>query len=343
MPRDPFRFDVFDLFASHAQQQKATINSRETAEQFLERVRGSVEKALESRTFIYGHHTQALFEALTLSLGAVKLLKQEDAGDIYADEDLAVPDYRAVLRDNRHLLVEVKNKYQDEPFDDPLTLSRSYFLGTVRYAELMRCPLRFAVFWVRWNAWTLVSRDVFKAGANGYELTFSDAIINNDMALLGDKSIGTTFPLTMRFVTDPTKPRIVAPDGQATITIGDIKLFCKDTEITDPLEKNIAWYLMLYGQWGPAAPPDAKIVNSELEYAEDKFMPLEDSGQGFEIVGSLSSMYSAFYRQTTAPDGLVGQIRLQAVPGKLAELVPEGYHGKALPLWIIIQSPSHPL
>ncbi len=84
-------------------------------------------------------------------------------------------------------------------------------------------------------------------------------------------------------------------------------------------------------------------MNSELEYAEDKFMPLEDSGQGFEIVGSLSSMYSAFYRQTTAPEGLVGQIWLEAVPGKLAELVPEGYRGKALPLWIFIQSPSHPL
>ncbi len=343
IPRDPFRFEVFNLLASHAQQQKVTIDTKEAPEQFLQRVRDSVEKALGSETFIYGHHTQALFEALTLSLGAVALLKREDAGDVYADEDLKVPDYRAVLRDGHQLLVEVKNLYQKEPFDDPLSLTKSYFLGMLRYSELVKSPLRFAVFWVRWNLWTLVSPEVFKPSGDRYQLTFGDAMINNDMALLGDKAIGTAFPLKMRFVVDPAKPRTVAPDGHVTLTFSDIKLFCKDAEITDPVDQNVAWYLMLYGKWESAGPSEAKIVNGELEYVEDRFIPLEDSGQGFEIIGWLSSMYSAFYRQTTAPEGRIGQVRLEAVPGKLAELIPEGYHGKELPLWIFIQSPSHPL
>src|SRR5882762_3322376 len=116
IPRDPFRFEVFDLLAILAQQQKVTINTTDATEQLLARVRTSVEKALGSDTFMYGQHTQALFEALTVSLGVVKLLKREDAGDIYADEDLQIPDYRAVLRDGHQLLVEVKNQYQKDPF-----------------------------------------------------------------------------------------------------------------------------------------------------------------------------------------------------------------------------------
>ncbi len=147
----------------------------------------------------------------------------------------------------------------------------------------------------------------------------------------------------MRFVADPGKPRTVGPDGVVILTIGDIKLICKDQEITDEVEKNIAWYLMLYGKWESTGPTEAKIVDGQFEYAEDTFMPVEpadDEDQGFEIIGWLSSMYSAFYRQSTAPEGRIGQVRLEAVPGKLGRLIPEGYHGKSLPLWIFILTPS---
>ncbi len=344
IPRDPLRFEVFDLFAIHAQQQRVTIHTPKAADQFLGRVRESVERALGSDTLIYGHHTQALFEALTVSLGGVKLLKREDAGELYADEDeLEIPDYHIVLPDGHRLLVEVKNLHQTEPFKNPLILPERYVRGIRKYAELMNAPLRFAVFWVRWNAWTLVTPDVFRPTARGYELTFADAMINNDMGLLGDKAIGTVFPLKMRFVADADKPRTVGPDGVVIFTISDIKLFSKDNEITDEVERNIALYLTLYGKWEPVGPAAAKIVDGEFQYAEETFMPLDDDGQGFEIIGWLSSMYSAFYRQATASEGRIGQIRLEAVPGQLGQLVPEGYHGESLPLWIFILTPAHPL
>jgi hypothetical protein len=343
LARDPFRFDAFDLLATLAQRQKITINTKEATEQLVERLRISLEEALGSDTFMYGQHTQALFEALTVSLGAVKLLKREDAGDLYADEDLEIPDYRVVLPDGRQMLVEVKNRYQKEPFADPLTLANDYFVGMLRYAELMKCPLRFAVFWARWNIWTLVAPTVFKSRSVDYELTVRDALMNNDMAILGDKAIGVAFPLKMRFVADPTMPRTVESDGSVTMRISGVKLFCKDKEITDPLDKNVAWYLMLYGRWGPARPARVEILNGVVEYLEEEFMPAEDSGQGFEIVGWLSGMYSTFYQERTAPEGRIGQVRLDAVPGKLADLIPEGYHGKTMPLWICILAPSHPL
>jgi hypothetical protein len=343
MLRDPFRFEVFDLLVTHAQQNKVTINANAATEQLLDRVRSSVEKALRSDTFIFGQHTQALFEALTISLGAVTLLKREDAGEIFADEDVEMPDYRVILRSGHELLVEVKNHYQKNPFEDALKLTKSYGDGMLRYAELMSCPLRYVVFWARWNVWTLVAPDVFKVRGDSYELTFNDAMVNNDMALLGDKEIGTAVPLKMRFVADPSLSRILEPDGQVTLKFSEVKLFCKDKEITDPLEKSIAWYLMLYGRWGPGEPTRVEIVNGAVEYLEDEFTAIADNEQGFEIVGSLSGMYSAFYHQATAPEGQIGQIRLDAVPGKLAELVPEGYRGQALPIWIFIMSPRHPL
>src|SRR5262245_48892869 len=218
IPRNPLRFDVFGLFAIHAQQQQIAIHNSEAHEGFLARVRSTIDEALKSEAFVYGHHTQSLFESLILSLNAVRLLKQEDAGDLYADEDLQLPDYRAILADGQQVLVEVKNLYQDEPVRDPLRLAKDYFDDLRRYADLMACPLRLAVFWVRWNIWTLVRPDAFVLAGERYELPFLTAMRNDDMALLGDKHLGTKFPLRMRFIADPTKSRAVDASGNATIT-----------------------------------------------------------------------------------------------------------------------------
>jgi hypothetical protein len=321
---------VFDLLAAHAQQQKAAIHMPEALEGFLGRIKESMVSTLGSDTFIHGHHTQALFESLMVSLGGMKLLKREDAGEIFSDEDeLKIPDYRIVLPDRRHLLVEVKNHYQSDPFDDPVILSERYVRSIRRYAELMNAPLRFAIFWVRWNAWTLVTPDAFNLTGRGHELTFTPAMMNNDMSILGDKAVGTVPPLEMRVTTDPAQPRTVEPDGNVHFTIGGIKLFSGDTEITDKIEQNIALYLMLYGKWVMEGEAEAKIAKGEFEYAEATVRPAEpaDQGQGFEIIGSLSGMYSAFYRQSTvSEEGRIGQVRLEAVPGQLGRPGLGGFH-----------------
>src|SRR5207237_10049330 len=79
----------------------------------VERTRESGRRSLSKEALLHALRTQSMFEALLVSLGAVELLKQEDAGEIYAfDETLEVPDFRLVLRDGSQLLVEVKNFYQ---------------------------------------------------------------------------------------------------------------------------------------------------------------------------------------------------------------------------------------
>lgn len=338
IPRDPLRFDVFDLFARQAAKQQVSIKTAEAACGFVEMIRASVEASLDNDAMVFGQRTQAMFEALVVSLGAVRLIKREDTADIYADEDLEVPDFRVILADNRQLLVEVKNVFRRDP-TDPCELTETYVVALRRYGQIMGCEVKVAIFWAVWNFWTLVGLEAFVNQGTRFVLSFPDALKRTEMALLGDKAIGTQFPLRVRFETDPRKSRALDAHGRAEFTIGGVRLFCADQEIMDPIEQNIAWYCMLYGKWSED-PPEAIMSDGPIEAIEFRFRPEEDNDQGFEIVGWLSAMYSAFYRQATLGEGGVGQVRLEPTPRTLGRLVPDGYVGKALPLWIMVLAPQ---
>jgi hypothetical protein len=83
-------------------------------------------------------------------------------------------------------------------------------------------------------------------------------------------------------------------------------------------------------------------MNGDIPTAiEYEFSPEQESQQGFEIVGSLSSMFSTFYRHATAKDGNgVAQIHAKSEPGALGQLIPGDYKGNALPLWRLIVHPK---
>jgi hypothetical protein len=82
-----------------------------------------------------------MFEAMAVSLGEIEILKQEDAGHIYADEKLRLPDFRLVLSDGSQMLVEVKNFYQGRDPTIPFELASDYLEGLELYADAMKCPL----------------------------------------------------------------------------------------------------------------------------------------------------------------------------------------------------------
>src|SRR5258708_13520035 len=97
-----------------------------------------------------------MFEGLVVGLGQVKMIKQEDAGSAYADnQELKIPDFRIVLADGSRLLVEVKNFYQKDGSEE-FSLSEKYLAGLQRYADLDHSLLAVATYWVRWNIWTLL-------------------------------------------------------------------------------------------------------------------------------------------------------------------------------------------
>jgi hypothetical protein len=109
--RDPMRFDVFSALAYYASKHRLSIRDNQSVTKFLDAIRGTTRGSLDNDAFVYGFRIQSMFETVVASLGNVKLLKQEDAGSGYyaSNVDLALPDYRIVLKDDAQLLVEVKN------------------------------------------------------------------------------------------------------------------------------------------------------------------------------------------------------------------------------------------
>jgi hypothetical protein len=282
-----------------------------------------------------------MFESLVASLGAVDVLKQEDAGEVYvSDETLKVPDFRLVLADGSQMLVEVKNFFQKADAMQPFELDGDYLAGLVRYARVMNGNLHVAIYWARWNIWTLVRPEIFKITDRKCALDILEAMRANHMASLGDYSIGTRFPLSMVMRADKTKPRSLEVDGTGNFTISSVDVCCAGQSITDPLERRIATWLMFYGRWTYEV--QSKTAGGLIEAVEHRWVPEEDTKQGFEIVDSISGMFSTFYKFATSDEDQIGKLRLDVTPGSWGSLIPEGYKGAVLPLWRFKLQPSLP-
>jgi hypothetical protein len=91
-----------------------------------------------------------------------------------------------------------------------------------RYAEAVGTPLRLAIYWAHWNLWTLNDPERFARSGNYAEIEFIQAMKQNEMAVLGDYSIGTTYPLTLKLLAAIDQPRTVSPEGIASMCIGGV-------------------------------------------------------------------------------------------------------------------------
>jgi hypothetical protein len=341
LPRDPIRFDVINAFAEFGRSEKISLRDPTAADGFVERARTSINRSLSNEAFLQGIRTELMFESLVASLGTVEILKSEDSGEIYvSDETLKVPDFRLVLADGSQMLVEVKNFYQGQDPTRSFPLDGAYLGGLVSYSKAMNCNLMLAVYWAKWNIWTLVPPEVFKNQNEKRTLDLPDAMKANHMVSVGDYSIGTRFPLSLVMHADKSKPRHVQPDGSGTFTIANVEIYCAGQLIADPVEQRVATYLMFYGKWAYKAEP--RIVENEIEAVEHLWVPEEDHEQGFEIVSSLSEMFSTFYKFATQDEGQMGKLRLNITPGSWGNLIPKDHKGKALPLWRFRLRPSPP-
>jgi len=57
--------------------------------------------------------------------------------------------------DGNQFLVEVKNYHSKDPAK-PYEFKKSYLDKIIAYAEKMNVRLKFAIYWSRWNIWTMV-------------------------------------------------------------------------------------------------------------------------------------------------------------------------------------------
>jgi len=86
LQRDPIRFDVFDALPRSANKRKShfAIQQPQVGSWIAPELPWSV--PLSNEALLHGLRTESMFEAMTASLGAVEIIKQEDAGRIYVTD-----------------------------------------------------------------------------------------------------------------------------------------------------------------------------------------------------------------------------------------------------------------
>lgn len=156
----------------------------------------------------------------------------------------------------------------------------------------------------------------------------------NETAVLGDYSIGTVYPLSIRLAADVNRPREVLPDGKVTMWIGGSEFRAGGILLEDKTERNIAFYLMMYGKWQYDG-GHIELDRDGLPIAAVHMVSPEEitPNQGFEMIDSLSSLYSQAYNFLTLEDGRVTRLNVKE-PTALAPVIPRKFKKKQLPLWL---------
>ena len=339
IPRDPEKFGVIDLFDAIGQKQALKLDDEESTKNFLKSIETSL-SCHKTPTMRHGRRVEAMFGYIVASLGRSAVIKKEDSGEVFLDSpDAKVPDYRVVTQAGEQFLVEVKNCHKTDP-SSKFSINATYFEGLKSYASLLNSEVKIAIYWSRWNQWVLISLNALRRNGAAYVTTFRDSCMQNQMAILGDVTIGTTPPLEFRLLTDPKKPRRIGENGGVAFTIGQVDLSCAGQLITEKEEQNLAFYFMLYGDW-PTGKPKAKIEAGELLAIEYSAEPMEKTPrQRFEVIGSMSGMISRRYNELTVSSGQIERFTPQVEPGSLGTAIPTNYQGRELPLWRIIQQPA---
>lgn len=334
--RDSRRLGSLDLFSRLAVGGAAgELLSTVQIEEFLDHVRGGLLDAAASAGTLHGWRLQSLFRGVVVALDSVKLIKDEDAGDaLHGLPAIAVPDFRVVTDSGDQLLIEVKNASQKTPTSD-YTIRSKDLDGFRAYSALVKTPLRIALYWWKWNVWSLVDPDAFAEDGPKNRIALPEAMKANEMYSLGDKSLGTEYPLQFRLVAEPTASREVPEDGSVDFTVGDVQLLVDGQVIGTDSEKQIAWNLMLYGGWEDdtvvADVDDDRLLRSvtfELRPAQ------ENRDKSFALHQPMSSMFSSYFNQRTLrDDGTVRSLDTRYDPGQMRNLVKEPYDGEVLKLW----------
>ncbi len=334
-------FELLAELGKFSRERRISLRDPKTIAEFLRHTSGEVQRATSNEALLHGHRTEAMFESLILSLGQFQLLKAEDGGRCFPEDRYVVPDFRIVLRDGAHWLVEVKNVYEPDPSQQHRRLlSRRYLEKLDSYAKATGAELKIAVYWARWSIWTLVSPGRLIGTDGGVDLDMGTAIRVNELSALGDRTIGTRPPLRLRVLMDPQRTSTIDAQGNVSATIGGTALYCEDQEITDPNEQEIAWVFIQHGDWLEDEAPEAIIDHNRLLAIDFRWNPVEPTEQGFALVGTLSNMFARYYAQHTIESGEVVQLRAPLRPNWFKPLLDMGGGSRSLPLWQFSLQPN---
>ena len=218
-------------------------------------------------------------------------------------------------------------------------MSAAYLASLQAYADTVGTPLRLALYWSRWNLWTVIAPDRFRRPEGGLRVTMMEAVMANEFGRLGDVSIWTKPPLRLVLDAATDKPRKLSAEGLAEFIIGSARVYSGDIELTDPRDRRLAEILFLYGEW-PAEGPLAIMGDDGIAGVEFVAAPEEPSDQGFDGIGWASRIFTRYFATRTVDGDQVIQLNGAPVPEWFAPLEAWDFKRSQLPLWLFHQQPS---
>ncbi|SFU07348.1 hypothetical protein SAMN05660657_05378 [Geodermatophilus amargosae] len=343
LKRSPAKLDGLELFRQLDDGGQTPLRDPARLDAVLQQVGEGVQEALAAPSTVHGWRAQALFASLVVALDGCELLMTLDSGEVFVDgDDVKLPDYLLVLRDGRRLLVEVKNVAPTKP-TGPVTMSAAEMNGLRRFRGLHGGEVHVACLFSTLGQWALVPADAFGRDERGrYVLGLEAALMANRLSeTLGDVMVGLVPPLRLDLIADPSKPRHVAADGEAQFELGEVQLWAGGQQMVEEDESRLAMFLLRFGSW--PAQQEADLDGDLLRKMSLVCAPEEPTpGQGFEIIGNLSSMFARWFEAATRDgDELLG-LQVPVDPGVLRDLLPAEFSSPRLPLWRFRLVPTEP-
>lgn len=104
-----FTSDIFSLISKVSSEQELDRAS------FVQKIESEFELAKNDQIAVHGFRTEELFRYVVIGLGRTKVLKKEDAGEVFSnDEEIRIPDYLILLIGEKHEIDDktlIINKY----------------------------------------------------------------------------------------------------------------------------------------------------------------------------------------------------------------------------------------
>lgn len=209
LSHDKEQFDLLRVFEAYARSKEISMSDKSTVRQFVKDIPDTIKKHLNRDTLLHGTRVQSMFAYITAALGECSIINEEDSGTFYSSEsNVRRPDFRFLKPDGESFFIEVKNFHPKDPLKS-YNAKAKYIESLMKYTKKFNIPLKIAIYWSRWEIWMLIDIEYFDKEKSQYIISLPEAMKRNEMSSIGDRTIGTEYPLSLRLYTDPDKPHHV--------------------------------------------------------------------------------------------------------------------------------------
>lgn len=263
---------------------------------------------------LHGIRVEKMFGYLARAMDKCSFIKQEDAGILYAMKDMIPPDYKLILKNGMEIYVEVKNCHKK--LGASLRLDKSYISKLLNFPGVSLENLRIAVYWSSWGAWTLISIKHFEQQKEKYVIKMTDALVKNELGLLGETYYLGVAPLKLEFLMDLSKSTELDESGRAGFTIKNVRIYTgRGLVENNSIEGKVIFDLIVYGLNGAWHEENyVELQNNKIEKLIFEYTPIE--GEKQTIMGCLSRTITNKYNLRTAPEGEIKRIQAEYDEGK---------------------------